>query len=143
MTHVFDSVHLLPCFVVLLPSLWVRVDFTMKTPFSGFPTKAMFLPSYESSIVCQESGEQTMAGSDEGKNAGKTAGLSCYLKRNPSLVNFHSSDFSPEHFPKIHPQTLQKNLFCWVCCLPMNLKANTHNSNLSRFVAHYVQMHSG
>jgi len=71
----------------------------MRTPFSGFPTQAMFLPSYESSIVCQESGEQTKAGSGEGKNAGKTAGLSCYLKRNPSLVNFHPAIFRLNTFP--------------------------------------------
>jgi len=38
---------------------------------SGFPTKAVFLPSDESSIICQESDGQTMAGTDEGKNAEK------------------------------------------------------------------------
>ena len=78
----------------------MRVDFTMKTPFSGFPTKAMFLPSHESDIVCQESGEQTMAGSDEGKNAGKTVGLSCDLKGNPNLVNFHPAIFCLNTLPK-------------------------------------------
>ena len=30
----------------------VRVNFAMKTPSSGFPTKAMFLPSYESTASC-------------------------------------------------------------------------------------------
>jgi hypothetical protein len=38
--------------MVLLQSLWVSVDFTMKIPSSGFPTKAMFLPSYESTASC-------------------------------------------------------------------------------------------
>ena len=50
--------------------------------------------------IQHKSGEQTMAGSDESKNAGKTAGLSYYLKRNPSLVNFHSVIFRLNTFPK-------------------------------------------
>ena len=96
---------------VLLQSLWVSVDFSMKTPSSGFPTKAMFLPSHESDIVCQESGEQTMAGSDEGKNAGKTTGLSCYLKRNPILVNFHPAIFRLNTFPKFTHKLCRRTCF--------------------------------
>ncbi len=76
----------------------VRVNFAMKTPSSGFPTKAMFLPSYESSIVCQDSGEQTMAGSDEGKNGGFIVSL----KRESKFCKLPPSDFLLEHFSKIH-----------------------------------------
>ena len=83
----------------------VRVNFAMKTPSSGFPTKAMFLPSYESSIVCQDSGEQTMAGSDEGKNGG----FIVLLKRESKACKLPPSDFLSEHFPSIHPHSWQKN----------------------------------
>ena len=90
---------------VLLQSLWVSVDFSMKTPSSGFPTKAMFLRSYESSIVCQNFGEQTMAGADEGKNGG----FIVLLKRESKACKLPPSDFLSEHFPSIHPQSWQKN----------------------------------
>jgi hypothetical protein len=60
----------------------------------------MFLPSYKFSIVRRDSGEQRMAGSDEGKNDGKMAGLSCCLKGDPSFVNFHPAIFCLNTFPK-------------------------------------------
>ena len=41
-----------------------------------------------------------MAGSDEGKNDGKMAGLSCCLKGDPSFVNFHPAIFCLNTFPK-------------------------------------------
>lgn len=78
-------------------SSWGSVNFTMTMSDCGFPTKAVFWPTYETSTVRHKSDEQTMAGSDKDKQR-------IYLIRyvHTKFCKFPPEIFLPEKPLKIH-----------------------------------------
>lgn len=144
---------------VLLQTLWAPFDFSKKVLCSGSPTKATFLPSYESSIVCQVSDEQTMAGSDEdtdertdeGKNA-ETIGAFNMTHKLPthfesstsanSMLQKHSK-FNPEHCRRTvlqkrpTPRPVITNMEIVEHCFtePFVQKSNENSAKLDRLIA--------